>query len=189
MNIENFKPIKGLTWPEIFQNQKEVKFLYEPESERIFQDFDIDCYEDQEVFKKYCWRITEELMESLEDRCNETHFKEELIDGMNFLIELYLLYGWNFEDVNEPFKFGLMDLNHQILKIVYQLGITANLLKNRQWRRSQYLVDLYIFEPRFKIIWTQYIKLFFAIGMKEEEIRSLWSLKYQVNMFRINSNY
>jgi len=187
MNTEDFKPIPDLSWPEIFEKQKQIKFLYEPESLEMFRNFDIDT--DQEIFKKYCWRITEELMEALEDQNNENHFREELIDGMNFLIELYLLYGWDFEEVNIRFKFEFIDPSQQILKIIYQLGITANLLKNRQWRKSQYLVDLYIFEPRFQKIWVEYLKLFFVVGVKEPGIRSLWSLKYQVNLFRINTNY
>lgn len=192
MNIEDFKP-QVFSFQEIFEKQKEIKFLYEPESKEIFQHFDIDSFEDQEIFKKYCWRITEELMEALEDRNNVNHFREELIDGFNFMIELYLLYGWSFEDMEKPKPGDLFDVKgtveDRVLKVIYQLGTTANLLKNRQWRRSQYLVDLYLFEPRFKKIWVEYIKIFILLDITTEEIQKLWSLKYQVNLFRINSNY
>lgn len=189
MNIEDFKP-KLYSFQEIFDLQKEIKFLYEPESKEIFERFDLDTFEDQEIFKKYCWRITEELMEALEDRNNVNHFREELIDGFNFLIELYLLYGWNFSDmtpINEPPTYSTIDV--QVMKVVYQLGVTANLLKNRQWRQSQYLVDIFLFEPRLKEIWNQYMQIFAILKMGYEDIQKLWSLKYQVNLFRINSNY
>ena len=192
MNIEDFKP-KIYSLEGIFAKQLAIKFQYEPKAEAIFLSFDIDVYEDQEVFKQYCWRIVEELMEALEDRTNENHFKEEVIDGFNFLIELYLLYGWGPEDLLELEQLNLFEFDCttdiQILKVVYQLGITANLLKNRAWRQSQYLVDMHIFEPRFKQVWKEYMKLFRIIGLFQEDISKLWSLKYQVNKFRIETNY
>lgn len=188
MNIEDFKPIR-YSLETIFEKQKEIKFLYEPEARDIFTHFDIDTYEDQEIFKRYCWRITEELMEALEDRKNENHFREELIDGFNFLIELYLLYGWNLKDLPQSIQLTTGTIDEKVLKVVYQLGITANLLKNRQWRQSQYLVDLYIFEDRFRKIWELYLNIFYHLGMSIDEVCDLWSLKYQVNLFRINSNY
>ena len=93
MNIENYKPIEGLSFDDVFQKQKELVFLYEPEAKEIFDNFDIDCYTDQEEFKKYCWRVTEELCEALEalDKNEETHVYEELLDGFNFMMELYSL--------------------------------------------------------------------------------------------------
>lgn len=188
MNIEDFKPIR-YSLETIFEKQKEIKFLYEPEAKGIFTHFDIDTYEDQEIFKKYCWRITEELMEALEDRKNESHFREELIDGFNFLIELYLLYGWGINNLPQSIQLTSYSVDEKVMDIVYQLGITANLLKNRQWRRSQYLVDLYVFESRFKTIWVLYLNLFYQLNMTTDDICELWSLKYQVNLFRISSNY
>ncbi len=128
-------------------------------------------------------------MEAMEDRKNENHFREELIDGFNFLIELYLLYGWDLKNLPSTIQLNACSIDEKVLNVVYQLGVTANLLKNRQWRRSQYLVDLYIFESRFKKIWENYLNIFYALGMTMEEVCDLWSLKYQVNLFRINSNY
>lgn len=189
MNIENFKSVR-YSLPEIFERQKQIKFRYEPEAREIFESFDIDTFEDQETFKKYCWRITEELMEALEDRTNEKHFKEEIIDGFNFLIELYLLYGWEYPQVeSKDITIGTTPVKDYILDIVYQIGISSNCLKNRQWRQSQYLVDLLIFESRFKLVWQRYMELFARLGMDEDEIADLWSLKYQVNLFRLETNY
>ena len=68
-------------------------------------------------------------------------------------------------------------------------GLTANLLKNRKWRQSQYLVDLYIFEKRFKDIWNRFEYLVYWSGISKEELFDQWSLKYQVNEFRINTKY
>ena len=190
MNIEDFKPI-SFSLEEIFQKQKEIKFLYEPDAKEIFKNFDIDTYEDQEVFKKYCWRITEELTEAMEGRDNFDHYKEELIDGFNFLMELYMLYGWDHTKLFGKYPKDDQELTSHgpILATIYQLGITANLLKNRQWRKSQYLTDLYLFEPRLQEVSLAYWSIFKTLGMTVKEVVELWSLKYQVNLFRINSNY
>lgn len=193
MNIQNFTPFEP-TWHEIFEKQRELKFQYEPEAKELFRDFDIDCFGDQELFKKYCWRITEELTEAEEahfkEKDSNEHVQEELIDALNFSIELMLLYGWNEKDY-EPVPsshFGTGILNRTGATI-YLLGLTANCLKNRQWRRSQYLVDLFIFEKRFKkFLAGGYRQLLEAFG-SDLAIRRAWSLKYQVNLFRIQTNY
>lgn len=191
MNIQNFEPFTP-TWAEIFEKQKELKFMYEPEAKELFDNFDIDCFEDQELFKKYCWRITEELTEALEAHFKDgkDHIQEELIDAMNFSIELMLLYGWDYRQFDPILSpcFGSGIIN-QVGSTIYCLGLTANCLKNRQWRRSQYLVDLLIFERRFKEFLAGGYKLLRQFFESDEEIRQAWSLKYQVNLFRIQSNY
>jgi len=191
MNIQNFEPFTP-TWEEIFAKQKELKFMYEPEAKELYENFDIDCFEDQELFKKYCWRITEELTEALEAHFKDgtDHIQEELIDAMNFSIELMLLYGWDYRqfDPVPSHHFGWGIIN-QVSSTIYSLGLTANCLKNRQWRRSQYLVDLLIFERRFKKFLAGGYRLLRQFFKSDEEIRQAWSLKYQVNLFRIQSNY
>ena len=193
MNIQNFTPFEP-TWSEIFQKQRELKFMYVPEAKELFKNFDIDCFEDQELFKKYCWRITEELTEAEEahfkDKDAKDHVEEELIDALNFSIELMLLYGWTEKDYEgvPSSHFGDGILNRTGATI-YALGLAANCLKNRQWRRSQYLVDLYIFERRFKKFLAAGYRQLMETFKSDLAIRRAWSLKYQVNLFRIQTNY
>jgi antitoxin component HigA of HigAB toxin-antitoxin module len=197
MNTENFKPLKNLTLDFIQEKQMEIMFKYEPSEKEVFENFDIDVYEDQETFKKYCWRITEEITEALEDMEHPQHFKEEITDAFNFLLELYSLYGWKVSDLGTIFSEGYDDPPEFVGKITKELsldvitsiGLTANLLKNRKWRQSQYLVDLYIFEKRFKDIWNRFEYLVYWSGISKEELFDQWSLKYQVNEFRINTKY
>ena len=198
MNTQDFSPVL-YSWEEIFKLQKELKFQFEPEAKDLFLNFDIDCYEDQEAFKRYCWRIVEELAEGMEARFaylespsseRKQHVSEECIDALNFTIELMLLYGWGPDrwDLGDPpyiygtdeSKFGL---------VIYRLGLAANCLKNRQWRKSQYLVDLYAFERRFQRFITYIYSLLLRLIGSDQEIRKFWSLKYQVNKFRIETNY
>ena len=169
--------------------------MYEPEAKELFDNFDIDCFEDQELFKRYCWRITEELSESLEAHFKDgvDHIQEELIDALNFSLELMLLYGWDHRNFDFAYSHSYPDFGDGILNrvgaTIYALGLTANCLKNRQWRRSQYLVDLLVFERRFKEFLLCEYRLLQQFFKSDEEIREAWSLKYQVNMFRIQTNY
>lgn len=198
MNIENFTPFP-VTISEIFRYQKALKFQYEPEAKEIFENFDIDCHEDQEIFKKYCWRITEELGEALEAAYNreKQHVLEEFIDAFNFTIELFLLIGW------EPYKQlepqGVVAYQNKdvhvgltaecMQEIVYDLTMCANLLKNRQWRQSQYLVDMHVFEKRMQTLWRTIFIAAGDLGLTEKDLYDLWTLKYQVNKFRIETKY
>jgi len=197
MNTENFKPLKNLTIDFIQDKQMEIMFQYEPSEREVFENFDIDVYEDQETFKKYCWRITEEITEALEDMEHPQHFKEEITDAFNFLVELYSLYGWKMSDLGTIFQEGYPDppeFNKRIsedfsLKVIKAIGLSANLLKNRKWRQSQYLVDLLVFEKRFKDIWLWFEYLVYWSGISKEDLFDEWSKKYQVNIFRLDSKY
>ena len=186
MNTENFKPLKNIDLPFIEEKQMEIMFQYEPSEKEVFENFDIDVYEDQEVFKKYCWRVVEELTEALEDTKHPQHYKEEITDAFNFLIELYNLYGWKVSDFPTIFQEGYPDppaFNEKVaedfsLKVIKSIGLAANLLKNRKWRQSQYLVDLYIFEKRLQKIWTDFEYLLYYTGISQDELFDQWSLKY-----------
>lgn len=187
MNIEDFEPFDP-NFGEIFERQKNLKFKFEPESKEYFADFDIDTLESQEIFKTYCWRIVEELSEARETH-DKNHLHEELIDGFNFLVELYLLCGLSYRHVKTEVQTTIGNLDEKILKLITDLGLTANLLKNRKWRRSQYLVDQKIFKKRLLSLWPNYIDLLGTAGLDIKEIQKLWSLKHQVNLFRIETNY
>lgn len=97
MNTQDFKPfIKS--WEEIYALQGELQLMYRPYFKERIANFDINTLEDQELFKKLCWQIVEELAEAKEAIEGELdgegeHFNEELIDAFNFMLELYQLYG------------------------------------------------------------------------------------------------
>lgn len=191
MNIEDFKPI-AYSWDDIFQLQKQLGFSYIPDLEVRVSHFDINIYEDQELFRTLCWRITEELTECLEAfyKAERAHVREEAIDAFNFLIELYGIYGWGSQDMRHRYsKPGGPNFEGRILDIIYRIGMCANKLKSREWRQSQYMVDLTTFEPLFKSLWQQFIELFALLGMGDASIREAWSQKYQVNRFRLRSKY
>lgn len=195
MNTQDFKPfIKS--WEEIYALQGELQLMYRPYFKERIANFDINTLEDQELFKKLCWQIVEELTEAMEakDKNEEDHVLEELIDAFNFMLELYQLYGtapyfvWGH---TYRFRKIMADENFEenILELIKTIGLAANCLKNREWRQSQYLVDMVVFEERLWNIWTMFVMLFGSMGVAEDKVRELWSLKYQVNLFRIKSKY
>lgn len=195
MNTQDFKPfIKS--WEEIYALQGELQLMYRPYFKERIANFDINTLEDQELFKKLCWQIVEELTEAMEakDKNEKDHVLEELIDAFNFMLELYQLYGmapdfaWGH---TYGFRKDIADENFEenILELIKTIGLAANCLKNREWRQSQYMVDLVVFEDRLKWIWTYFIIMFEHLGLSETRVKKLWSLKYQVNMFRIKSKY
>lgn len=195
MNTQDFKPfIKS--WEEIYVLQGELQLMYRPYFKERIANFDINTLEDQELFKKLCWQIVEELTEAMEakDKNEKDHVLEELIDAFNFMLELYQLYGmapdfaWGH---TYGFRKDIADENFEenILELIKTIGLAANCLKNREWRQSQYMVDLVVFEERLWNIWAMFAMLFGSIGVMEDKVRELWSLKYQVNLFRIKSKY
>lgn len=195
MNTQDFKPfIKS--WEEIYALQGELQLMYRPYFKERIANFDINTLEDQELFKKLCWQIVEELTEAMEakDKNEKDHVLEELIDAFNFMLELYQLYGMAPDFAwgrTYGFRKDIADENFEenILELIKTIGLAANCLKNREWRQSQYMVDLVVFEERLWNIWARFAMFFGSIGVMEDKVRELWSLKYQVNLFRIKSKY
>lgn len=194
MNTQDFKPfIKS--WEEIYALQGELQLMYRPYFKERIANFDINTLEDQELFKKLCWQIVEELTEAMEaaEKPDDEHLAEELIDAFNFMLELYQLYGMTPPlDWTLPKRAQIMNVEFwsaDMLALIGTIGMTANCLKNREWRQSQYLVDLVVFENRLKSIWTAFIVVLYHAGLSETQVKELWSLKYQVNLFRIKSKY
>jgi hypothetical protein len=194
MNTQDFKPfIKS--WEEIYALQGELQLMYRPYFKERIANFDINTLEDQELFKKLCWQIVEELTEAMEaaEKPDDEHLAEELIDAFNFMLELYQLYGmtppldWTLPKWAQIMKVEFWSAD--MLALIGTIGMTANCLKNREWRQSQYLVDLVVFENRLKSIWTAFIVVLYHAGLSETQVKELWSLKYQVNLFRIKSKY
>lgn len=193
MNTQDFKPFTK-SWGEIYALQGELQLIYRPYFKERIANFDINTLEDQELFKKLCWQIVEELAEAkeaIEEELDDEHFYEELIDAFNFTLELYQLYGMtpSFDWTLPKWAKDLEDFAGDLLTLIGHIGMTANCLKNREWRQSQYLVDLVVFEDRLKGIWTSFVIMFEHLGLSENRVKELWSLKYQVNLFRIKSKY
>lgn len=147
------------------------------------------------------------------------HYLEEIVDVFNFLIETQILIKniimndkVSLDNIYNSFKLYekhiklpdyLYNVNHRVdsgnicrdkiradlFDIIQSIGELTNLLKQRPWRDSQYPVDLLTFKKR----WVKVLNLFFNTliqqGIGFDILSDIWSKKYQVNKFRIESNY
>lgn len=221
MNILNYEAQEIGSLEEIIEKQKEIMFAFEPNLEKRVEEFDIDIYEDQMLLKDFLLvRAVEEITEAgAAIKANHVeHYKEEMIDVFNFLIETAIILGdqypidvsdneslYNYFNGEEFFgDVDTLDANYtdeenqvhrvsNILKALYDLiqciGELTNLLKQRPWRDSQYPVDLLTFKARWKRVWLNFWLTQKYYGFNWKEFKAIWSKKYQVNKFRIESNY
>lgn len=211
MNTNDFTPleyetIKPTPWSFMFREQEHIFRRYmitEGIPNWDAHDFSIDCLEDQEIFKDFLMnRVVEEITEATVDLDHPDHFLEEIVDALNFLLEAYIIYGWNysnlgawttapdiFEEVIDYFRQEPDDLHQMCYRVVEAIGACTNLLKNRKWKSSQYLVDLLLFEERFKEVWTAFNVLCVMLGITEKRLFEVWSQKLQCNIFRLETRY
>lgn len=210
MNTNDFKPFeyRNDCFNFIFRKQKELMIEFLKTEKISIDSFDINCFDDQRIFKDYLQiRFIEELNEATLDLENYSHFLEEMVDAFNFLVETYIIYGWNHWDLSEwkvkPDRFFFrvsndkilqnmfdrVSLNAKFYEVIESVGAACNLLKNRPWKSSQYLVDLFVFEDLFKKVWTKFNELCNFVGISKKKLFQVWSLKYQVNYYRIKTKY
>ena len=169
-------------------------------------DFSIDCSADQMRFKDMLQiRCVEELTEATHAFDNEEHFFEEVTDALNFFLSAYCMLGVNLKELEDPEHmlkvWGLTlksDLSEYIEKlrikglfydIVDDIGDLCNLLKNRPWAQSNYLVSMYDFDLRSKKLWHTFWFSLARLGLTKETIFDMFERKYEVNRFRIRSGY
>lgn len=222
MNILNYEGFKVQSLSEIVEKQKEIMFAFEPNLKQRVEEFDIDIYEDQMLLKDFLLvRAVEEITEAgTAIRVNHVeHYKEEMIDVFNFLVETAIILGnkYSIEEVldnesiqsyfngeeyfgdidtldanytlEENQKYRVPNIHKALYDLVQSIGELTNLLKLRPWRQSQYPVDLLTFKQRWQKIWENFWLTQKYYGFNWEEFKTIWSKKYQVNKFRIDSNY
>ena len=209
MNTNDFKPFdyyqEKNPWETIFTKQREIflRFMEVEGYENFAEyDFDINTLIDQELFKEFMNRVIEELCEATLDVEHNDHFVEEIVDALNFLVETYLIYGWTEKDLppweTSAARDGFLpnislkntrDLKANTYTVIEKICATNNLLKNRKWKQTQYLVDLLVFEERFKDVWELFNEYVNWLGISEQLLFSVWSQKFQTNYFRAMSAY
>jgi hypothetical protein len=177
---------------------------YQPTVSGLIVPIDIDTYEGQLAMKDYLEiRVVEELMEMREAIVEghvEEHVHEEIGDSFNFLINAYILYGWDasrFKPIEKLWeewgpkyaKPTMEEIDLAMMEVIYYVGITCNKLKIRPWKKSQYLTDMLIFEQRFEQLFYSFMRLMFTLNISDETLWSIFSRKNQCNEFRINTGY
>ena len=164
--------------------------------------FSIDCSKDQAKFKDMLQiRFIEELTEATHALDNKEHFYEEITDAINFFLSAYCMLDINFKDLTSPLKF--LNEENLIAKIIYPyktyclefypiidaVGDLCNLLKNRPWAQSNYLVSMFDFNEKLNVLWDMFWKMLGDIGLSSKDIFDLFERKYLVNKWRIKTGY
>lgn len=200
-NIKSFK--------ELYKYARKQFLLYE-KLEGIDDwekyDFSIDCSEDQMKFKDMLQiRFIEELTEaSISINEPEEHFWEEIGDAINFFLSAFVMVGVDFKSLKNPEELLYSDkeITHGIMKkptykkfskevypTIESVGYLCNLLKNRPWAQSNYLVSLLDFDERLNRLWNNFWIFLGNMQIQPEDVFELFWRKYQVNLFRIKTGY
>lgn len=196
----------------IFNRQKELMEKYHDIELRsgLMQTEDcpvnLDDKRGQARIKDFSWRVMEEVGEALDayEQNDMVHFKEELIDGLHFLVELTILSGYdklfggslgkiNLDGLYESSKFisdkkGKIRLMEDVTNLVMDLGMMCNCLKNKPWKQTNMVTDKDNFAKQISKVWLSYVRLL-SQYMDVDEITNTYLKKSQVNKFRQRSNY
>lgn len=162
-------------------------------------DFSIDCSQDQMKFKDMLQiRCIEELTEATHALDNLDHFYEEITDSLNFFLSSIIMLNIEFKDLknpeeilnkNKPIKINFKNCSNLFYLIVNDIGDLCNLLKNRPWTQSNYLVSIYDFNNKLNILRIDFWKVLDKLNLKKEKIFELFEKKYLVNKWRIKTGY
>lgn len=171
-------------------------------------DFSIDCSDDQMKFKDMLQiRFIEELTEATLAINEPEHFLEEITDALNFLLSSYLMIlGPSIKEkmvspeiilnriknplkLNYLLKFQQSKIKAYFYTLVEDVGSLCNLLKNRPWAQSNFLVSMEDFNERLKILWRDFWLTMKLFGLDCNTIYELFERKYLVNKWRIKTGY
>lgn len=161
-------------------------------------NFSIDCASDQMRFKEMLQvRFIEELTEATHALDNKEHFFEEMIDAVNFFLSAYIMLGIDLKQYPLP-ELGeclvtklptYTECAIEFYNIIDKVGYLCNLLKNRPWAQSNYLVSLYDFNKRIYDLWVSFWNMLKNFGISKSLLFELFERKYIVNKWRIRTGY
>ncbi len=206
-NVSNYKKINS--FEELYKEAKEQfisfinveNFLKNGESWEEY-GFSIDYPDDQLLYKNFLqMRLSEELTEATMSNGNVEHYLEEITDAFNFFITSFVILGVDYKDLPE-WKDSKFDINimkkriddektntYHIYKIIEKANWLCNLLKNRSWTQTSFLVSRFDFRKRLKELWEEFNNYMIYLTIDLETLFVLFAKKKAVNMFRISTNY
>lgn len=171
----------------------------------------------QQRVKDFFWRATEEIGEATEtsvsfrswrDRYeNDPHLRhclEELADVVHFLVEASIIAGFSsvrvanvwLETPDRPDlstenreAVSWLEVETSLFRVIQQLGLAANCLKNKPWKQTHVETDVMRFYRHFEQAWRSLIALFKVIPIDMSELYIIYTKKSHVNQFRQRSRY
>lgn len=201
VNLDHVKDSFEYLWNEQYELYEKYKDI---EGMPDKWPFNINLEESQIWIKDFFWRVWEELMEAYEALTEEDdiiHYLEELIDALHFYLEIYVLLDRhiniegiilsvkNCSNISEDIS-ALRNTNH---KIGYWMGLAANKLRNKKWKKSQVLVDVDDFnnylDKGFRALVRLICRSLIPSDNLKYDLLNSYHKKNIVNRFRQRSNY
>lgn len=201
LEIKTKKKIKSFN--DIYKYAKKQFFEYEKlEGIKDWKkyDFSIDCSEDQFKFKDMLQiRFIEELTEASAALNEPDHFWEEITDALNFFLSAYLMIDLSFEELPKPEVYLKSSDKREVPNfarysqitylLIHDVGNLCNLLKNRPWAQSNYLVSMIDFNERLLKLWIDFWRWLGQLGLDKDTLFDLFERKVTVNNWRRKTGY
>lgn len=134
---------------------------------------------------------------------NVRHFFEELADSLHFITEMTMICGIrantlgdmcrdNFQ--NKTILIGASTYTNDtfsiaVAEILFEVGLAANLLKNKQWKKCMMPTDIHMFRSYMIKTWCKFIELWLNLGCERDFIYTIYMRKASVNQWRIKTSY
>lgn len=175
--------------------------------------WDLNTAKAQAEFKKFNSYLTEEVAElfDVRDTTNDTaSLLDETADIMGFLITLAIKAGYKKDIVELRYTdrdyttkgdslciAGNMTILARdkdqvaamLFKPVHKMLMVCNLLKNREWKKQNYILDVEAFNHAFISAFNLYLVTIVKLGYSLEQIENAFHAKFKTNVKRINTNY
>ena len=79
--------------------------------------------------------------------------------------------------------------SNKVYPTIESVGYLCNLLKNRPWAQSNYLVSLLDFDERINLLWKNFWTFLGEMKIQPKDVFEMFWRKYQVNLYRIKTGY
>ena len=95
------------------------------------------------------------------------------------------------EDQSDIFfnYFDELGVHHYFYIVIEKIGYLCNLLKNRPWAQSNYLVSMIDFNERCEDLYKTFWDLISSLGFSNLSILEMFERKYEVNKWRMKTGY
>lgn len=177
------------------------------------QDFSsISSADTQEEIKAYLYWLLEEVAEFMDSFHQEIYNNEamldEVADMLGFITTISNLLGMEDSEIHleglhiERLEgyIGVIPMNYIVSRdtreisskcgeILRKVGMLGNILKNRKWKRQNYVVDRAIFNKALGEAYRSVVIAIFSLGIPLESVILAMERKLKVNSTRITSNY
>lgn len=172
---------------------------------RTIHPFDISCPIVQHGLRDQAWRIVEECAETQSEWLNDVTegkeisdaTKEEAIDILHFVVELYIKLNTYPRTMVGTFDCDLANLYQEasmfksprdaIFSLIDSVAIMANCLKNRPWKQSTKPVDVGRFNHYVRRTFLNCLSICKSLGMSVDDIFHTYMGKAAINKQRQDS--